>query len=140
MSWILTEDYEFEYLSAQQEVLTPDILSYDYEHRNLSDWYLNAADEITNDILGLPISWEQPYPMGIWYMTENGPLCSGLPEPLIGGSFRYSTIEYVSIPESVKYIGEYAFAYTNLAKVRIASDCVYSSTSFPEGCEILFYD
>ena len=45
----------------------------------------------------------------------------------------------VSIPESVKKIGKEAFRYTALKKVRIAADCEYYDTSFPEDCEISYY-
>lgn len=120
---------------------TPERISYDYEHRSLSSWHLNEADEIICDIMPTPEGWQAPFPFGMWYLDEEDKLvANGVPTPFPYGAFMYSSIEYVSIPESVKYIGENAFAYTNLTKVRIASDCVYSSTSFPEGCEILFYD
>lgn len=57
------------------------------------------------------------------------------------GSFRdCTTLEYVSIPESVQYIGKYAFTNTALTRVRISRTCTYYPTSFPEGCEIWYYD
>lgn len=56
------------------------------------------------------------------------------------GAFQdVSTLEKVSIPQSVKKIGEFAFAGTSLKKVRIASDCKYFPTSFPEDCVVEFY-
>lgn len=56
------------------------------------------------------------------------------------GAFQdVATLEKVSIPQSVKKIGEFAFAGTALKKVRIAVDCEYFPTSFPEGCVVEFY-
>lgn len=49
-------------------------------------------------------------------------------------------LEYVSIPESVKLIGENAFTNTALKSVRISRDCVFYPTSFPEDCQISYYD
>jgi len=50
-----------------------------------------------------------------------------------------SALSYVEIPRSCKYIGRFAFAGTALRKVKIAADCTYYDTSFPEGCEVEFY-
>ena len=62
----------------------PDALPYDYEHRNLSDWYLDEHDKIEKDIIPKNIGWSQPYPLGKWYLDENDILqCSGIPEALI---------------------------------------------------------
>lgn len=44
------------------------------------------------------------------------------------------------IPESVKYICDYAFWNTALKKITIARDCKYFPHSFPEECEIEFYE
>ena len=58
----------------------------------------------------------------------------------IGAFCNCVNLENVSIPESVKHIGPYAFYNTKLKKVKIASDCVYYDTSFPRDCEIEFYE
>lgn len=56
------------------------------------------------------------------------------------GAFQdVASLEKVSIPQSVKRIGKNAFAGTSLKKVKIASDCEYFPTSFPEDCIIEFY-
>lgn len=57
-----------------------------------------------------------------------------------GAFYNATNLIEVQIPESVKTIGRFAFAKTNLKKVKIASDCVYYDTSFPKDCEIEFYD
>lgn len=56
-----------------------------------------------------------------------------------GAFMNCNDLEYVSIPESVKSIGAYAFAFTGLTSVRIADDCDYAQTSFPDGCTINRY-
>lgn len=45
----------------------------------------------------------------------------------------------IVIPESVKKIGTRSFSGTALKSVKIASDCEYSESSFPEECKIEFY-
>ena len=58
----------------------------------------------------------------------------------IGAFCNCVNLENVSIPESVNYIGPYAFYNTKLKKIKIASNCVYYDTSFPRDCEIEFYE
>ena len=61
-------------------------------------------------------------------------------EPAEGSFMDCTTLEYVSIPESVQYIGRYAFTNTALTRVRISRTCTYYPTSVPAGCEIWYYD
>ena len=49
-------------------------------------------------------------------------------------------LEYAHIPRSCKKIGEWAFTNTKLRRVKISADCQYYSTSFPNGCQIDFYN
>lgn len=86
----------------------------------------------------------EPFPVSLWRVDKNkngGYPFTGLmilTEPK--GAFRKAEkLERVYIPESVKRIGAEAFRYTALKTVRIAPDCEYSPTSFPEGCEVEFY-
>ena len=59
---------------------------------------------------------------------------------LISGAFASSVnLKKIVIPQSVKFIGENAFRNTALSSVKIASDCVYSQESFPDGCNVEFY-
>ena len=59
---------------------------------------------------------------------------------LLFGAFANDTsLAKVVIPQSVKFIGENAFRNTSLSSVKISSDCIYSSESFPDGCKIEFY-
>ena len=62
-------------------------------------------------------------------------------EPKIIGAFENAEkLKKIVIPESVKKIGENSFSGTALESVKIASDCEYSESSFPENCEIGFYE
>lgn len=101
-------------------------------------------NRLTNIDLPEPLTGnyiQAPYPPFWWYV-ENGRLThAGLPEPLIDGAFSgCSELRAVSIPRSVKSIGANAFSGTALKRVRIASDCSYSKSSFPDGCAVEFYD
>ena len=53
------------------------------------------------------------------------------------GAFAYLTnLTSITIPQSVKSIGKYAFYKTGLTSVTLADDCTYYSTSFPENCVV----
>ncbi len=56
-----------------------------------------------------------------------------------GAFMNAQNLEYAYIPRSCKKIGEWAFTNTKLRRVKIAADCEYYPTSFPNGCEIEFY-
>ena len=83
---------------------------------------------------------QPPYPSFWWYVDNGRLVNSNLPAPVHRGAFANCTLlETAHIPESVKSIGEYSFRNTALSSVKIASDCTYSVTSFPENCEIEYY-
>ena len=50
-----------------------------------------------------------------------------------------SAMNYVYIPPRVKEIGANAFSGTSLITAKIAYDCDYKTSSFPDGCNINFY-
>ena len=56
-----------------------------------------------------------------------------------GACSNIPTLEEVEIPESVKFIDDYAFYNSGIKKVKIASDCIYFRHSFPRGTRIAFY-
>ena len=98
---------------------------------------------LTHDDLPAPLTAtvQPPYPPFWWYI-DNGRLTTNtLPAPVQRGAFAHCTLlETAHIPESVKSIGEYSFRNTALSSVKIASDCTYSTTTFPVDCEIEFYE
>lgn len=100
-------------------------------------------NRLTNIDLPEPLTGnyiQAPYPPFWWYVENSRLKTPGLPAPTHKGAFYgCSQLATAHIPKSVKRIGEYAFAGTALTKVKIASDCTYYPTSFPDGCEIEFY-
>ncbi len=50
------------------------------------------------------------------------------------------TLTKIKIPNTVKFIQDYSFWNTGLKKVTIAPDCKYFEHSFPEECQIEFYE
>lgn len=109
-------------------------------------WHLNEECIITKGMFpdSADKQFSRPYPMSLWYMIwETQKLKSrALPDELINdaGAFRDNPkLKKVTIPESVTYIGPYAFANTALTEVKISEKCEYSPTSFPEDCRVEFY-
>lgn len=99
-------------------------------------------NQLTNtEFIAMP---EKPFvgdsPFTMWRMS-NGVLKTGLaPDNVVFGAFaNCPQLNSVSIPKTVKFIGGEAFRNTQLRSVTIASDCVYSDTSFPDGCVVSFY-
>ena len=105
-------------------------------------WHI-VDNKWTNDYLSYPITGtliQDPYPAFWWYVENNEIKNRYLPEPVYHGSFcNCEDLKTVIIPESVKYIGDYAFYGTALTSVTIASDCVFAPTSFPPRCIINYY-
>lgn len=112
---------------------------------NIADTWETGSDGYPMPINApeLPESYMvKPYPAIYWRIEENEEYPSNglMPDLPANGAFaNASELTQVSIPQSVKYIGEEAFRHTKLKSVTIASDCTYFDTSFPEGCEIKFY-
>lgn len=104
-------------------------------------WYVDESGALTNDdIPELLPQMEQPYPDAAWRIDDEQLTNGLLPDNALVGAFANATqLRKVSIPRSVKKIGEYAFRNTQLSSVVIARDCVYYSTSFPDNCIINFY-
>ena len=99
-------------------------------------------NRLTHSSLPEPITSviSEPYPPFWWYVSNGRLTHTGLPSPQGTGAFYgCSELEKVYIPESVKSIGEFAFAGTALTNVRIAADCFFYDTSLPDGCEVSYY-
>lgn len=108
-------------------------------------WEVNQAG---NDVVYLgelsyhTPAFTTPYPSVFWEVNQLGDdvVHAGELDYEKMGAFCHSTeLSRISIPQTVKYIGEYAFRNTNLRSVTIASDCTYYNTSFPNGCAVNFY-
>lgn len=101
------------------------------------------GNSLTHADLPTPISsvMSEPYPP-FWWSVENGKLTlPNLPAPIVRGAFANCvSLDTAHIPHSCEEIGEYAFRNTALESVTISEECVYSATSFPEGCTVEFYE
>lgn len=84
---------------------------------------------------------EIPKPDDNWIISADGLKTKNMADPVYLGAFANNASLYsVTIPKTVKKIGRYAFYGTRLSYVKIARDCKYYPTSFPEGTVIDFYD
>lgn len=61
-------------------------------------------------------------------------------EPGFGAFSNVETLEKITIPQTVKYIADYVFYNTSLAKAKIARDCVFFEHTFPPDCVISYYE
>lgn len=138
-AWKRGEDIEW---AEGEPNLLPEQAPYNFQNRALGSWYMNENNTVKSGLLSQTLEWGKPYPYGKWYRNAESKLTSrGLPDTIANSAFEFAEdLEYVSIPKSCKYIGKYSFRYTGLKRVRIAEDCTYFPTSFPEDCEICFYD
>lgn len=106
-------------------------------------WTMGDDGIPTNDRFIDPVDKAicEPYPQGMWRVTDTGILTQELlTEKIDFGAFANAhNLRQVSIPKSCKKIGRYAFRNSQLSSVTIARDCVYYSTSFPDGCVVNFY-
>ena len=104
-------------------------------------WYIDESGELTNDKLPNSSSpMTPPYPYSVWRETDNEVSNELIPDVCGVGAFANATqLRKISIPRSVKKIGEYAFRNTQLSSVVISQDCEYYPTSFPDNCIIYFY-
>lgn len=119
----------------------PDTVSYEFSPPIPAVWWSVEDGVLTTAVLPPADTHnyvEYPYPINIWTIDENSDFAhAGMPDMSNVGTFMGSrSLNSIVIPETVKYIGEYAFANTTLVNVKIASDCQYSETSFPPGCTI----
>ena len=106
---------------------------------------INDGYPFINNTVEIPPIMKSPYPDTI--MILNSGINDGYPfindseiNSIILGSFMYSQLNTVSIPRSCQKIGSLAFNQTNVSNVKISSTCDYSSTSFPDNCNIEVYE
>ena len=108
-------------------------------------WYVNAqgTDVVHKGELDYHSPClTQPYPRIFWFTnsTKDDVIHNAEHdyEPL-GACNKCTNLSTMIIPKSVKHIGSDMATNTSLTSVTIASDCEYSSTSFPDDCIVNFY-
>lgn len=108
-------------------------------------WVIREDELTRDDFLEPPEKYmTKPYPYLIWRTDETVqsgvPFHDLLPDKVYFGAFANAkNLTEISIPPSVKKIGEESFRNTKLKSVTIARDCSYYNTSFPDDCIINFY-
>lgn len=102
--------------------------------------YYNDAYDLTPQPLAF--DYNDP-PASMWYINNEGLIVSGLlPQVMdndLGALSNNPNLSKVTIPQSCKSIGRFSFAKTALSVVKIANDCKYYDSSFPEHCTVTFY-
>lgn len=78
--------------------------------------------------------------MASWQIVNNELVPIDCSEPPKWGAFVNSSVTVITIPISVKEIGEFAFHNTKLKEVCISRYCGRYDTSFPEDCKISYYE
>ena len=119
---------------------TEEVIKFDYDgiysiwkqNDSLNNGYPYTEEVIKFDYDGIYSIWKMDSPTLSYYPYTH--------MPIMLGAFNYcKNLTGVIIPESVKYIGPYAFWETGLTEVTIAADCEYFEHSFPFGCKINYY-
>lgn len=127
--------------SDSRNIIPSDVSSCTVIYSNGVDWIIENNQLTNTEFIAMP---DKPFvgdsPLSMWRI-QDGVLQTGLsiPREALGAFANATNLKRVEIPRSVKSIGAEAFRNTLLTSVTIASDCTYSSTSFPEGCVINFY-
>lgn len=88
-----------------------------------------------------------PYPASFWWYDEEVvrlrnvliPDALLMPEPT-GAFYNAESLESVKIPMSVTSIGWDSFAHTKLKEVMLSRNCKFSTSAFPPGCRVLYYE
>ena len=102
--------------------------------------YLNSYPSFLKNF---PPTQTPPYP--VYLFTCEDDYLNGYPsfrkECVTFGAFQFAeTLNKIVIPRTVKFISDYTFYGTNIKKATIAPDCKYFEHSFPEECQIEFYE
>lgn len=93
------------------------------------------------DLSDLPVQ-QPPYPKMVSRIIDLDN--EGYPALSTGqsfGAYAYtSNLVSIQIPVSVKYISNYAFYDSAISSVKLSRDCIFYEKSFPNNCEIIYYD
>lgn len=102
--------------------------------------YLNGYPSFLKNF---PPTQTPPYPRNLLTCEEE--YLNGYPsfrkEYTTFGAFQFAkTLNKIVIPRTVKFISDYTFYGTSIKKATIAPDCKYFEHSFPEECQVEFYE
>lgn len=112
-----------------------------------SKYFLKTNNDYLNGypsfLKNFPPTQTPPYPRYLLICEED--YLNGYPsfrkEYTTFGAFQFAeTLNKIVIPRTVKFISDYTFYGTSIKKATIAPDCKYFEHSFPEECQIEFYE
>lgn len=106
-------------------------------------WFVTQDNDITHQgaLLDIHNAFQPPYPSSYWFVDNNDVVHDGeLMYEEMGAFRKCSNFSKIVIPVTTKSLGDYSFDLTALTEVQIASDCTYYPTTFPEECEVTFYE
>lgn len=117
-----------------------DIPAYMYSPYPSLYWNISTEDNLPE--LGIMPDYipnmTSPYPASMWYIGDSHtPELGAMPEYLYFGAFANATrLTRVTIPDSVKSVGDNSCSNTTLSSITLANDCTYYETSFPPNCTV----
>ena len=106
----------------------------------LNEGYPSKTDNIDLSVMKVQ---EKPYPkLMLWFEKDvyENYLSHGTEVNSFGAFANTPILETVTISKNCKYIADYAFYNSGIKEVKISKDCVYEKHSFPENCEITYYN
>ena len=131
MSWYINGSYPYQELSDDLvPVFTEPYPTGIFQTDGTRTPYMPLSDDL------VPV-FTEPYPTGIMIGRANTiPMFSELGLVDLGAFLNASGLHSVTIPNTVTHIGKTSFKGTGLTCVDVPSQCVYKTTTFPEGCEV----
>lgn len=109
-------------------------------------YYTSADDEdyLRSEIVDCPIPtlMTESMPLSEWRVKKGTVTHELLPtyKLLLDGAFKNAqNLSVVRIPDTVLKIGEYAFVGTQVERVVLNKNCVYSKKAFPTGTKFFYY-
>lgn len=72
----------------------------------------------------------------LWKFTNDGIKPFGYADDYVGAFTNCSTLNTITIPNTVTSLGKYAFNSSTLSQVTLPTNCTYYDTTFPKGCII----
>lgn len=85
----------------------------------------------------------QPYPWVFWFSIQKPDVTHNvfMPETPMGAFMNATNITSIRFPKTLQLLGDNVATYTAVTSVKIPSTCIWDEqTSFPDGCEIIYFD